>query len=137
MESRRPVEQILKDIKRRMEKRKLGSVALSDLIEATDGCKKVGRGKIDRLFYPGINRSVYVDTIDDTLESILTVFGITIEDVFDSILGRAKKDLSEEEMEIHEFVNNPEAIPYIKIAMKQYKIKKAQEEIERLQKEMK
>ena len=135
MDNRRPVKQILVEIKRKMEQKKLGSVALSELIEANG--RSVGRGKIDRLFYGGVNRSVYVDAIDDTVEAILEVFGMTTEDLFKSILNEDSKVRTQEEKELIDFALDEKARPYLKVAMAQYKIKRAEEELEKLKSQIK
>ena len=137
MVNRRPVSEIMAKIKELIKQNGYGAASLSDRIVDTGIKPDMNRGRIERAFYHGVNQLSYVQSLDDTLEAILTLFGLTSDDIYRMLLRKEFEYKDEEERICVEFARNPETRQFVKVAMAQYKLKKAQEELEKLNNEIK
>ncbi len=137
MENRRPISEIMAKIKEIIKQNGYGAASLSDKIVDSGIKPDMNRGRIERAFYHGVNQLSYVQSLDDTLEAILTLFGLTTDDVYRMLLKKEPEYMDEEERLYVEFARDPETRQFMKIAMAQYKLKMAQEELEKLNKEIK
>ena len=129
MYRRRPVTEIVNKIRELIKKNEYGSLSLSNKIVSTGINKSMNHGRIERAFYQGVNKLSYVKSLDDTIESVLTLFGLTCEDLYTMLLEDSTKGFDKEQREFLEFIGNPDAKPFIKIAMAKYKIKKLEDEV--------
>lgn len=132
MYRRRPVSEIMLKVKQLIKKNGYGALSLSDKIVSSGIRPDMNRGRIERAFYHGVNQLSYVQSLDDTLESILTLFGLTNEDLYEMLLNDNLEGMSEEDNMCIDFAKNPQARPFIKLAMAQYKLKQAEKELEKL-----
>ncbi len=132
MNNRRPVSEIMAKVKEVIKENGYGALSLSDKIVSTGIKKDMNRGRIERAFYHGVNQLSYVQSLDDTLEAILTLFGLDSKDIYLMLLNNDTKGYSEEEKMFMEFVKDPKAKPFIKLAMAQYKLKQAEDEIKKI-----
>lgn len=136
MYRRRPVREIVDKIRELIKEKNYGALSLANKIQSLGISEDVNRGRIERAFYSGQSKLSYIASLDETIEAVLTVFGLTNEDLYNMLLDNPpeiKFDLGDEMLE---FVNNPEAVPFLKNALTQYKIHKAEQEIEKLRKEL-
>lgn len=132
MYRRRPISEIMLKVKQLIKKNGYGALSLSDKIVSSGIRPDMNRGRIERAFYHGVNQLSYVQSLDDTLESILTLFGLTNDDLYEMLLNDNLEGMSEEDKMCIDFAKNPQARPFIKLAMAQYKLKQAEKELEKL-----
>ena len=137
MERRRPISEIMAKIKEIIKQNGYGAASLSDKIVDTGIKPDMNRGRIERAFYHGVNQLSYVQSLDDTLEAILTLFGLTTDDIYRMLLNKEPEYVDEEERALVEFAKDPNTRQYMKLAIAQYKVKKAQEELEKINSEIK
>ena len=88
---------------------------------------------IYRTFYTKDDAQYFLNSADDTIEAVLTVLGITSEDLMQSIISKEEETYPDEIKEIMEFVRKPESMPYLKLAYAQYKVNVAEENVKRLE----
>ena len=135
MYNRRPIMDIMSLIHSIIKEKGYSARSMSESMEALGF--ESNRGKIDRAFYSGKDKQVYIQNLDDTIEGVLAVFGMTAEDLYEILLKKERESIPDELQEIVAFTRKPEAIPYLKLAYAQYKAKKASQEVERMQRALK
>ena len=132
MYNRRPLLLIIKEIEKRIKEKDFSVRSLEwELNER--GFKNINRGKIYRTFYTKDDAQYFLNSADDTIEAVLTVLGITSEDLMQSIISKEEETYPDEIKEIMEFVRKPESMPYLKLAYAQYKVNVAEENVKRLE----
>ena len=132
MYNRRPLLLIIKEIEKRIKEKDFSVRSLEwELNER--GFKNINRGKIYRTFYTKDDAQYFLNSADDTIEAVLTVLGITSEDLMQSIISKEEETYPDEIKEIMEFVRKPESMPYLKLAYAQYKVNIAEENVKRLE----
>lgn len=132
MYNRRPLLLIIKEIEKRIKEKDFSVRSLEwELNER--GFKNINRGKIYRTFYTKDDAQYFLNSADDTIEAVLTVLGITSEDLMQSIISKEEETYPDEIKEIMEFVHKPESMPYLKLAYAQYKVNIAEENVKRLE----
>lgn len=132
MYNRRPLLLIIKEIEKRI-KEKDFSVRSLEWELSQRGFNNINRGKIYRTFYTKDDAQYFLNSADDTIEAVLTVLGITSEDLMQSIISKEEETYPDEIKEIMEFVRKPESMPYLKLAYAQYKVNVAEENVKRLE----
>lgn len=137
MITRRLLVRIVTEIKKIMDEKDVSSRELEDMCKK-NGFPTVTRSKILRAFYVGNGKQFFLNSTDTTIEAVLTSLGYTGDDVIDRIV---KTDNHVEvscnvSNEIREFVQNQEAVPYLKMAYTQFKLNQAKIEFEKIRNEM-
>lgn len=135
MFNRRPLMLIIKEIENKIKEKEFSVRSLEYELDKR-GYKEINRGRIYRTFYIKEGAQSFLNGTDDTIEGVLTVLGITSEDLMRDIIRREESNYPEDVKEIMEFVRKPEAIPYLKLAYAQYRAKQAALEVERIEKEL-
>ena len=133
MEERRPIMPIVKEVTRRL---KLNNYSIrrieSDLKQA--GISDISRGKLIRLFYTSEkNNQDFLNSVDDTIEAVLNLLGITSKDLYQSLLDQYRGNTTE----MSRFIQDPDAMPYLKEAYNKYKADKLEKQIQELQDQIK
>lgn len=147
MNLRRPLMLIVKEITHNLKQHGYSIRALENDL-ANKGCGDISRGKLIRLFYTSEkNQQAFLNSTDDTIEAVLTLLNITSKDLFSSIMNQYYKENNiyqhfEDNEELKnkkgfiEFLKNPDAMPYLKRAYKQYTQDQIREELEQIRKEL-
>ena len=131
---RRPIGKIVAEVYKIIKERNYSIRSIADKAQEI-GFKYMNRGVVDRNFYEGAEKQLFIKKLDDYIEAILTVVGLTNEDLF-------KRAIEEEitdgiiNRDIIRFVRNPESLPYIKMAYIQYKKDKLEEELQNIKSEI-
>ena len=131
MSDRRPLLDIVKEISRRL---KLQNYSVRRL--ETD-LKNIGveinRGKLLRLFYNSEkNNQDFLNNTDDTIEAVLSLLELTNKDIYKSLLGKSLNY----DTEFSNFINDPEAKPFLNEAFNKYKANKLEEQVKELQRQI-
>ena len=133
MGTRRPILEVVREISRRL-KLKGYSIRRVEADLKKIGINNINRGKIIRLFYvSGKNNQDFLNNADDTIEAVLTLLDLTSQDIYQTLLEQS----TEYDTEMINFIQNPEAVPYLKQAYSQYKADKLESEIKQLQEQIK
>jgi len=134
MFNRKPLMLIVKEIERIMRER---DYSIRSLEQELDRCGygDITRGKIYRTFYTKDGRQFFLNSADETIEAVLTVLGLTSEDIMKNIVG-GEKQYTGELKEIMEWTKTQEAEPYLKLAYTKYKAKQMEIEAERIEKSL-
>ena len=133
MFNRKPLMSIIKEIERLIKEKKYTIRSLEQELDRA-GYDEITRGKIYRTFYTKDGRQFFLNSADETIEAVLTVLGITSEDVMRNIIHEDDMVYTGELKEIMDWVHRPEAEPYLKLAYAQYKTHLMAQEVERMQK---
>jgi len=131
--NRKPLMTIIKEIERIIKEKKYTVRSLEQELDRA-GYDEITRGKIYRTFYTKDGRQFFLNSADETIEAVLTVLGLTSEDIMRNIVNKDNSIYTGELKEIMDWANKPEAEPYLKLAYAQYKKKLMELEVERIQK---
>lgn len=133
MGTRRPILEVVREISRRL-KLKGYSIRRVEADLKKIGITNINRGKIIRLFYVSEkNNQDFLNNADDTIEAVLTLLDLTSQDIYQTLLEQC----TEYDTEMINFIQSPEATPYLKQAYNQYKADKLEGEIKQLQEQIK
>ena len=132
--NRRPVSRITREIYKIIKEKNYSIRSISDKAQKL-GYDYMNRGVVNRNFYEGVDKQLFITKLDDYIEAILAVVGLTSDDLFERLLTNTEINPSIPK-EISNFVNNEEALPYIKIAYIQYKKDKLEKELQALKTEV-
>ena len=132
--SRRPVGKVITEVYKIIKEKNYSIRSISEKAQSI-GCDYMNRGVVGRNFYEGADKQLFIKKLDDYIEAILTVTGLTNDDLFRRII---RGDIENEmiQRDVIGFINNPESIPYIKMAYIQYKRDKLEEELRDLKLKM-
>lgn len=131
MYNRRPLLMIIKEIENKIKEKEFSVRSLEWELDR-HGFKNINRGKIYRTFYTKDDGQYFLNSADDTIEAVLTILGLTAEDLMREIIKKEEDKYPEDIKEIMEFVHSPESLPYLKLAYAQYKANIAQDNVKRL-----
>lgn len=132
MYRRKPVTEIVEKIRELIKKNSYGALSLSNKIKSTGIRPDMNPGRIERAFYQSVNRLSYVKSLDDTIDAVLTLFGLTNEDLYKMLLEGNVEEFDKEEKEFMKLIKDPEARPFLRLAMAQYQLRKIEKEIGKL-----
>ena len=131
MYNRRPLLMIIKEIENKIKEKEFSVRSLEWELDR-HGFKNINRGKIYRTFYTKDDGQYFLNSADDTIEAVLTILGLTAEDLMRTIIKKEEDKYPEDIKEIMDFVHSPESLPYLKLAYAQYKANIAQDNVKRL-----
>lgn len=131
MYNRRPLLMIIKEIENKIKEKEFSVRSLEWELDR-HGFKNINRGKIYRTFYTKDDGQYFLNSADDTIEAVLTILGLTAEDLMREIIKKEENKYPEDIKEIMDFVHSPESLPYLKLAYAQYKANIAQDNVKRL-----
>ena len=133
MGTRRPILEVVREISRRLKLRGY-SIRRFEADLKKIGITNINRGKIIRLFYVSEkNNQDFLNNADDTIEAVLTLLDLTSQDIYQTLLEQC----TDYNTEMIDFIQTPEAVPYLKQAYNQYKADKLESEIKQLQEQIK
>ena len=133
MGTRRPILEVVREISRRLKLRGY-SIRRVEADLKKIGITNINRGKIIRLFYVSEkNNQDFLNNADDTIEAVLTLLDLTSQDIYQTLLEQC----TDYNTEMIDFIQTPEAVPYLKQAYNQYKADKLESEIKQLQEQIK
>ena len=132
--NRRPVSMITKEIYKIIKERNYSIRSISDDAQKL-GYEYMNRGVVNRNFYEGADKQLFVTKLDDYIEAILAVVGLTSEDLFERLI--TNQNISPAiPKEISNFLNEEDALPYIKMAYIQYEKDKLEKELQAIRTEI-
>ena len=114
MYNRRPLLMIIKEIENKIKEKEFSVRSLEWELDR-HGFKNINRGKIYRTFYTKDDGQYFLNSADDTIEAVLTILGLTAEDLMREIIKKEEDKYPEDIKEIMEFVHSPESLPYLKL----------------------
>lgn len=134
MSTRRPIMKIVKEVTRKL---RLKGYSIRKIEEEllNLGFNNINRGKLIRTFYTSNkNQQEYLNSVDDTIEAVLTWLDLTEEDLFISLLDQSSE--SRIPKDISDFIRDPDGMIYLREAYKKYKADKLEKEIEAIREQI-